>query len=312
MAPPIFGPATSIPSLAGKVILITGGTSGLGRETVLSFASHGAQHIYFTGRSQSSADKLLSEVKQKFPSATVSFLQLDLASLESVKAGAAEFLRKEERLDILILNAGIMAVPPALTKDGYEVQFGTNHLGHAALTKLLLPTLSRTASSKPGTDVRIVSLTSLGYKFASTIHFDKLKTPQEDIAFMLRPWARYGQSKLANLLYVKSLAKRYPNITSVVVHPGVSATGLVDGLSWGNKAFVYATTVGQLMPPAKVAWNQQWAATAELGEGKGRVQSGVFYEPVGLVGGLTAAAKDEELEARLWEWTEEELGKAGI
>lgn len=117
-----FDPQTEIPSLAGKVILVTGGTAGLGRETVLSFARHDASHIYFTGRSHSSADKLVEDVKAQSPSAKVIFISCDLASLVAVQKAAKELTSKTDRLDIVMANAGIMALPPGQTQDGYEIQ----------------------------------------------------------------------------------------------------------------------------------------------------------------------------------------------
>ncbi|KAF2165455.1 hypothetical protein M409DRAFT_24304 [Zasmidium cellare ATCC 36951] len=307
MKKPVFDAEKEIPDLSGKVLLITGGTGGLGKESVLSFAAHNPAHIYFTGRSQPSADKVAEEAKAKYPNTPVTFLKCDLASHDAVRDAAKHFLSKESRLDILSCNAGIMAVPAGLTKDGYEIQFGTNHVGHALLVKLLTPLLEATAQK--GHDVRIVWDTSLGHRGHPTggILFDKLKTPQTDIFPIMGEWMRYGQSKLANLLYARAYAKHHPSITSVSVHPGVSATGLVGGLTFWQKALVYTTSWSFMIPPEQCAWNQQWAATAPLGDGPRQVVNGTYYEPVGLRGSLVPAAADDELAAKLWEWTEREL-----
>lgn len=126
-------------------------------------------------------------------------------------------------------NAGIMACPEGLTKEGYEIQFGTNHVGHALLTKLLLPTLQRTAKGAPEGSVRIVNLSSMGEQMAPKpdgIKFDHLKAPNSG---GINTWTRYGQSKLANVLFAKALAKRYPEIVSTSVHPGVVQTELTRG-----------------------------------------------------------------------------------
>lgn len=303
-----FNPKTDIPNLSGKVIFVTGGTAGLGRETILSLASHAPSHIYFSGRSQPSADKLIQELKAKHPTVPLTFIQADLTSLSSLKTAAANFLARETRLDILFANAGIMATPPGLTEDGYEIQFGTNHMGHAALAKLLLPALQRSD------DPRIIWNTSLGYKGASTIQFDKLKRPNSypSPVFVMSEWLRYGQSKLANLLYARAFAQRYPDILSVAVHPGVSYTGLVTEMGWFNRMFVYATTPHNHVSGEECAFNQQWAATARKGKGQREVESGVYYEPVGVRGGLTKAGADDELAAKLWEWTQKELEEHGI
>lgn len=307
MKKPVFDAEKEIPDLSGKVLLITGGTGGLGKESVLSFAAHNPAHIYFTGRSQPSADKVIEEAKARYPGTPVTFIKCDLASLDAVRDTVKLFISKENRLDILSCNAGIMAVPAGLTKEGYEIQFGTNHMGHALLVKLLTPILESTASK--GNDVRIVWDTSLGHKGhpKGGILFDKLKTTQTDIFPVMGEWMRYGQSKLANLLYARAYAKHHPNIVSVSIHPGVSATGLVSGLSFMQRVFVYSTSYFLMIPPEKCAWNQQWAAVAPLGSGPRQVESGTYYEPVGLKGSLVSTAADDELAERLWTWTQKEL-----
>ncbi len=195
-----------------------------------------------------------------------------------------------------------MAHPPALTTDGYEMQFGTNHLGHALLIKLLLPTLLRTAN-QPDADVRVVSNTSLGFKAhpSNGIDFANLRTTQESA--VLGHWIRYGQSKLANILYASEIARRYPNITSTSVHPGVINTGMVGDLGFWNKAFVYVANVGKMVTLEQGVCNQLWAATAC----KDQVTNGGYYEPVGVPGTHDKVSNDEKLAAELWEWTQKEL-----
>lgn len=192
-----------------------------------------------------------------------------------------------------------MAQPPSQTVDGYELQFGTNHLGHALLIKKLIPLL------EASTDPRIVLLTSQGWGLhpRGGIVFDKLKTTQ-DISFG-GPWIRYGQSKLANLVYARELAKRFPAITSVSVHPGVVGTGLVSGLGIKEKMLVYATTWWMILQPHEGAFSQTWAATVD----KAEIRNGGYYEPVGKLMDrkLDATARDGALAERLWDWTEEAL-----
>ncbi|OQO06112.1 hypothetical protein B0A48_08700 [Cryoendolithus antarcticus] len=249
--------------------------------------------------------------KGKILFVTVYFLKMDLASFESVKAAAADFFRREARLDLLMANAGVMAVPPGLTKDGYEVQFGTNHLGHATLINLLLPTLALTAEQ--GHDIRIVILSSDLFKFmSSTISLSKMHTTQSAHG-PLAPQRRYGESKLANQLYARELARRYPTITTVAIHPGVSNTGLQDNFTGPTKMMVRAAAmVMPMMTAEQTAWNQTWAATAPLGSGEKMVRSGVYYEPVGVEAKLPKHGKDDVLAGRLWEWTATELRKFGI
>jgi NAD(P)-dependent dehydrogenase (short-subunit alcohol dehydrogenase family) len=220
-----------------------------------------------------------------------------------VKRAADEFRSKETRLDILMCSAGIMAVDPGLTVDGYEVQFGTNHLGHALLIQRFLPVLQSTATLSG--DVRIVLLSSLGYKMhpCDGISFDTLRTTQKGL---FGSWVRYGQSKLANLLYARELAHWYPGITSVSVHPGVVNTGLVEGLSLPRQAFVWATSFHNMVTPEEGIKNQLWAATS----GKDGIRNGAFYEPVGVLStGLDKTSKDDGLAKRLWEWTDEVLAE---
>lgn len=312
MSAQLFDPSTEIPSLHNKVVFVTGGTAGLGRETIFKLAAHGPSQIYFSGRSQSSADALISSIHALYPSQPTTFVPMDLASMESIKAAGETFLPSLLRLDIFFANAGIMASPPCLTKDGYEIQFGTNHLGHAALVNLLIPVMERTA--KEGHDVRIIWTTSLGYKMASTIPLDKLRSPQAWCSpfFLLSEWYRYGQSKLANLLYAREFAARHPSIVSVSIHPGVAFTNLLRDLGAFNYCFVWLSTLGSRVPVEQCAWNQLWAATAPKGNGVREVVSGTYYEPVGIAGGLTVAAGNDDLASELWEWTQKELMKQGF
>ncbi|KAK4866737.1 hypothetical protein LT330_007900 [Penicillium expansum] len=291
----------SIPDLSGKVILITGGTGGLGAESARRLAQKSPAHIYISGRKAASADAVIQQIRQSGSKTPVTFLPCDLASLASVKQAAESFLAQESRLDILMCNAGIMATPPGLTADGYEIQFGTNHLGHALLIRKLLPLLQTSAEAA---DVRIILLTSLGFKMhpGGGIVFDAVRTKQEFSAF--GGWIRYGQSKLANLLYARELARRYPTITSISVTPGVVNTGLVENLGRFNRAFVWVTNLGQLMKPEEGAYNQLWASTIA----KHTLQNGQFYEPVGVLSNkLDKASQDAALAKRLWDWTEEAL-----
>jgi NAD(P)-dependent dehydrogenase (short-subunit alcohol dehydrogenase family) len=200
-------------------------------------------------------------------------------------------------------NAGIMAAPLGLTQDGYELQFGVNHLGHALLIQKLLPTLRRTATL-PGGDVRIVILTSHGFRGhpSGGIRFDALRTTQD--LGPGGPWLRYGQSKLANLVYARELARRVPELTTIAVHPGVVGTGLAEHLTGVQACLLrMATLVVGLLTPEQGAYTQLWAAFANRAE----MTSGKMYEPVGVLTTLNAKAQDEELAQALWTWTEEAL-----
>lgn len=313
-----FNPLSDIPELDGKVILITGGTTrsldalpesantiagnvGLGKQSIIELGKHNPKRIYLCARDNTKAANAVRDIRKEVPDARITYLQCDLADLKSVQSAAKEFVGLEKRLDILILNAGIMATPAATTKQGYEIQFGTNHVGHALLTKLLLPTLLKTAEG--GADARVVALSSIGHSMApwNGIQFSDLKT---DMAKWYT-FQRYGQSKLANILFVKELARRYPAITAVAVHPGVVNTSLytsmgswfgIGGLLKMSQRLVFSTV-------EQGARNQLWAATGN----KHDLKSGEYYTPVGVSGQGSWKASDAMLAAELWEWTENEL-----
>ena len=218
-----FDPSQGIPDLSGKAALVTGGNAGLGKETLIQLAKHNPSQHYLAVRSPSKAETAIHDIKAIVRNANITFLQLDLANLRSAKQASDTFLASSDRLDLLINNAGIMAQPAGQTSDGYELQFGTNHMGHALLTKLLLPTLKRTAQ-QPRSDVRVVYLSSAGYKNAPPegIAFPTLATSMEDSPTFMR----YGQSKAVNMSYASELARRYPDITSMSCHPGIIDTEL--------------------------------------------------------------------------------------
>ncbi|KAM0703235.1 hypothetical protein Q7P35_009173 [Cladosporium inversicolor] len=299
-----FNPDTDIPSLAGKVIFITGGTAGLGAGSVGALAKHNPAQIIFSGRNTKNGESLASAVQTANPSVKVTFLRCDISSLASVQECAHEIISITDRLDILMLNAGIMATPPSISVDGYEIQFATNQMGHALLVKLLLPLLQSTAKL-PDADVRVINMTSIAYKQAPRQGIDlaTLKTDQANLGMMPK-WARYGQSKLAQLLYTDELARHYPEITWLSVHPGFIFTGLFDGTSFLTKLPVLIISFGNRTPVEKGHFTQCWAATAP----KEKVVNGGYYEPVGAAGKrATSPANDKKLAGQLWEWTQTEL-----
>ncbi|KAI9731321.1 MAG: hypothetical protein M1834_005224 [Cirrosporium novae-zelandiae] len=311
-----FDPENDIPDLSGKVIFVTGGNAGLGKAAILQFAKHQPAHIYLSGRDATKGATAVEEIKAAIPDAAITFIEADLASLSSVSRAAKEFMSKSSRLDILMCNAGVMALSPALSEDHYEIQFGTNHLGHALLIKLLLPTLLHTASSPPSSssptsptsDVRIIFLTSVGFALTPPggILFPDLHTSQSNLSGPMGPWYRYGQSKLANILYASELALRYPTLTTVSIHPGVVNTQLISRIQRESLIERIHGWFLQMCASTDVeagAYNQVWAATTS-GE---NLVNGEFYEPVGRVGRHTGYSRSEKLRGELWEWTQKEL-----
>ncbi|KIY48181.1 NAD(P)-binding protein [Fistulina hepatica ATCC 64428] len=302
-----FDPVKDIPDLSGKVILVTGGKSlltdrnvGLGKETILQLARHNPTQIYLAARTQSKAEQAIADIKKDVPDARITYLLLDLTSFASIKKAADLFLVQPSRLDLLINNAGIMATPPGKTAEGYEIQFGTNHMGHALLTKLLLPTLLETAK-QPGTDVRVISVSSRAHNF--TLH---PITYDQDKLNSRRATSRYALSKLANIQYARELAERYPQITSVSLHPGVISTDLYSSME--NRGFFFRIVIPFMKSRvwANVrdgAKTQLWAATVS----KDKLQNGAYYEPIGVKKQGSKFARNDEASKKLWEWTQEEL-----
>ncbi|KAI0403437.1 putative short-chain dehydrogenase [Xylaria palmicola] len=302
-----FNPENDIPPLEGKVIFVTGGTAGLGKASIQALAKRRPSHIYFTGRNAKAGDALISEIKKTSPTVGLTFLEMDFLSLASVKKGCNQFAH--DQLDILMCNAGIMFKPPALSKDGYEATFATNHLAHALIIKQLLPTLLKTAE-KPDADVRLVSLTSEGWHGhpKEGVKFSALNTTQDHPFGKL---TRYGQSKLANLVYPAEVARRYPQIMAVSVHPGVVKTDLVNTLSLTEKALVYIPNLLMGVPlieEKQGCLSQLWVAA---GAKRDQLVNGAYYRPVGVLSNseLDEVAKSQEFANKLWTWTDEAISR---
>jgi len=212
--------AEQIPSQAGKTALITGANSGIGYQAALELARHGA-HVLLGCRNEAKGLAALERLRREAPSASAEVVLLDVASLASIRAFASAFLGRGIVLDLLINNAGVMALPKReLTEDGFERQFGTNHLGHFALTGLLLPALL--AAPAP----RVVTVASLAHR-TGKIEFDNLQRERG-----YEGWDAYNASKLANILFAKELDRRaramHSRLLSLAVHPGVSTTSIFE------------------------------------------------------------------------------------
>jgi NAD(P)-dependent dehydrogenase (short-subunit alcohol dehydrogenase family) len=252
--------------------------------------------VYFTGRSEARA----KEVIARCPSATaVSFIQADQSSLAAVKQFAETFLSRTDRLDVLITNAGIMDVPSATTVDGkYEIQFGTNHMSHALLIQLLLPTLAKAA------DPRLVILTSEIHTMTSKTGLD-ISQVSKDVKGGMFGYgvANYDRSKYANLVYGRELARRFPDVLVVPIHPGVVPTLLTSESSFGKRVLmrIVQGLIGITLPQG--AFNMLWASVAARNE----IRSGAYYVPVGVETPLkNFAAKDAEAK-KVYDWTNAEL-----
>ncbi|KAK0623566.1 hypothetical protein B0T14DRAFT_495025 [Immersiella caudata] len=302
-----FTPSTSIPSLTSRVILITGGAGDLGRQTAIELATHGKPaHIIIADlpRDNAAQEAAISAVTSALPEdvksvVKVSFLDLDLGSLDAVQDATSRFLQLESRLDILILNAGIMPVKPGVSKDGYEVCFGVNYVGHALFTRLLLPTMVETQKGQE--DVRVVVVASEGHSMAPKggVVFGELKGNCAKMSY----FKRYGQSKVALIAFTKQLASEYPQLKIAAIHPGRISTGMGRSLArdsrlvrWGGILGKFTTTTIE-----NGVLNHLYAAVSP------DVQNGEYYVPVGIIDKKTIVERDKTLVTRMKDWTDEEL-----
>jgi NAD(P)-dependent dehydrogenase (short-subunit alcohol dehydrogenase family) len=277
---------------------------GLGYESALALARKGAE-VIIASRDEQKAQSAVNRIKQQVPGAKVQFIKLDLASLASVRHFVEEFKSRYNRLDILLNNAGVMAIPRRETADGFEMQLGTNHLGHFALTGLLLDRLLSTPNS------RIVNTTSSAHLYGR-FNFEDPQLRQK-----YSRWGAYGQSKFANVLFTFELQRRLAasgaNTLSLTAHPGYASTNLqntsasasgnlMERLFYplGNQVFAQSSAMGALP--------QLYAATAP------GVKRGEFYGPrfffrgYPVVAKAVASAYNEASARRLWNLSEELTG----
>ncbi|KAI8065084.1 hypothetical protein BC940DRAFT_334980 [Gongronella butleri] len=301
-------------NIQGKVVLVTGcSPNGLGAETARIAAKYGARLVILAGRRQSALEETAADIKKEVPNANLRLLIVDLSSLESVRAAAKQVLAYDEAIDVLVNNAGIMAVPQAKTVDGFESQLGTNYIGPFVFTNTILPKLFEASSP------RIVNLTSCGH-YLSPFRFDD---PMFEADY--KPWIAYGQSKTAFILYSKELTRRYHtshNLSAFAVHPGViSTTNLSNNVTdEGNVADTILTYKGEkLFELPKVAQHNNWK---DIPQGTS-TQLVAAFDPsiVDQSGSYLCDAQvcneaaegyalDDANATKLWKWTEETVGQA--
>src|SRR5580704_17856600 len=292
-----------IPDQRGRVAVVTGANTGLGYHAAAALAQAGAR-VVLAVRNLEKGNLALARIVAAHPDADVTLQELDLSSLASVRAAAAALRKAYPRIDLLINNAGVMWTPKQLTADGFEMQFGTNHLGHFALTGLLLDNLLPVRGS------RVVTVSSMGHRLRAAIHFDDLQWEHRYDRI-----AAYGQSKLANLLFTYELQRRLaardqPTTTALAAHPGGSNTELARNLPGIFKPAV-AVLGPLLFQNAAMGSLPTLRAATDPG-----VEGGQYYGPDGLgeqrghpkVVSSSAQSHDEDLQRRLWAVSEELTG----
>jgi NAD(P)-dependent dehydrogenase (short-subunit alcohol dehydrogenase family) len=292
--------AADVPDQTGRVAIVTGANSGLGYDTAAVLAGKGA-HVVLAVRNLDKGNEAAERIRSTSPDAEVTLQELDLTSLDSVRKASDELRAAHPRIDLLINNAGVMYMPSReTTKDGFEMQFGTNHLGHFALTGQLLDNMLPVEGS------RVVTVSSVGHRILARIHFED---PQLE-----RKYNRvesYGQSKLANLLFTYELQRRLkqkgtPTI-ALAAHPGFSDTELMRHLPGFIPDFLWRP----FTQPAEMGALPTLRAATDPG-----AQGGQYYGPDGIgestghpkVVKSSAQSHNEDIQRRLWTMSEELTG----
>jgi len=294
-----------IPDLTGRVIMVTGANSGIGYEAARAFAQHGA-HVVLACRNRTKAEAAVASIADVTANPSLEILDVDLGDLDSVAAAAKQFLADHDRLDGLVNNAGLMAIPHQTTAQGYEMQFGVNHLAPFALTGHLLDRLLTTDGS------RVVAVSSMGHR-PGKIHFDDLQGEKR-----YGPWVAYFQSKLSNLLFTyelqRKLAAHGASTIAVAAHPGSTDTNLGHGDSSG-----FVTWLMDAAHPV-AAMTMQSAAMGALPTMRAAVDpavvGGQYYGPDGFMEqrgypklvSSTQRSHDVDVARRLWTVSESLTG----
>jgi NAD(P)-dependent dehydrogenase (short-subunit alcohol dehydrogenase family) len=287
---------SDIPEMSGKVVIVTGANSGIGYETARALARKGAS-VVMACRNLEKANTAASEITLADPDAVLDIIQLDLADLDSVRSFADTFKSRYAQLDLLINNAGVMVPPFTRTADGFELQFGANHLGHFALTGLLLDRLLETPQA------RIINVSSGAHRMGGgTIDFDNLNAEKGYNAA-----GAYAQSKLANLLFTLELNRRLEahgsDVIAASAHPGWTVTGLQRGFMHTiSRIFGQQPMMGAL--PTLLAATDPGVKRDDYFGPDGFMEMRGYPQKVSS----SAAANDHQLARRLWDVSEELTG----
>jgi NAD(P)-dependent dehydrogenase (short-subunit alcohol dehydrogenase family) len=273
----------------------------------LQLARRGPSRIYMGARNEGKARDAITSIQSTLSSSVdIRHVPLDLSSFDSIRTASEIFTSECDRLDILMLNAGTLGNLVGTTDAGHEIQFGTNHVGHFLLTKLLLPALLNTAALSPSPDVRVVTLSSI--MSGTSPPFDIMTSATRLTAETT--WHRYAASKAANILFASELARRHPNIMSVSVHPGIVNSDIWDQAKTTSSVMRYPLQIIALsMRSVRTgALNQLWAAGAD----RELLENGAFYNPIGVIQRNNQYVVDVALGKKLWDWTDAEVRKFGF
>ncbi|KAJ6450155.1 NAD-P-binding protein [Mycena sanguinolenta] len=307
VSPPGFRPERDIPDLSGKIILVTGGNTGIGYETVKQLLMKNAK-VYLAARSPEKAAAAIKRLEAETRKPPAIFLQLDLADLPSVRRAAEMFLAQETRLDILFNNGGVMISPPEqLTVQNHDLQFGTNVIGHFFLTELLLPALKK-SHQESNVPARIINTSSSGHTFApgNGMDFVSLKGGPERVAWVKQKgdffarWGLYGESKIGNIFVSNYFGRTYSDVlVSCALHPG----GIKTELQRHSAGWMQVLTNALLYPPPMGALTQLWGATVA----KPEQIAGQYLVPWGRVGTADKRTKNLELEEEVIQYIQEQI-----
>lgn len=289
-----------IPDQTGRTVVITGANSGIGFEAARVLVAKGA-HVVLACRNAAKAAEAEAALRRETPKASVESMTLDTSRLASVRAFAEKYRATHARLDVLCNNAGVMALPPSLTEDGFDIQLATNHLGHFALTGLLLDLLK---SSGPA---RVVNVSS-GFHRAGGDRFEAMMAGKR-----FNPWIVYGQTKLANVLFSNELDRRARakglELRALTCHPGYAATNLQATTGAAGATVGYGVGAAEFLnrlvaqPAAAGAWPTLMAATSPDAQGGDYIGPGGITETSGppVRAKASRAGRDPELARRLWD-----------
>ena len=295
-----------IPDQSGKTVVVTGANSGIGFGAATVLAAKGA-HVIFACRNLDKANKAVASLREEVSDANVDVMELNLANLDSVRSFADAFRGRFDSLHLLCNNAGVMALPKTMTDDGFEMQIGTNHLGHFALTGLLLEPLLKAGEG------RVVSVASVAHRLGK-MDFDDLQSEEK-----YDKWAAYGQSKLANLLFIFELNRRAAaakaDLIAAAAHPGYAATNLqfvgpeMSG-SVFSKLFMSVGNVVLAQDQRAGAWPTLFAATDPGVRGGDYIGPGGVMEMRGRPKKVDSTGRSKKTDdwKRLWEISEELTG----